>query len=350
MRSLLLASAMLATLATQGSSEPVPYILDTDIASDCDDAGALAAANAFHALGEARLLAVMVSTGGDAGAPAVAAINAWYGHGDIPVGTLKDPAFWVGGSPDAPSGASNYQSYSPRLAAEFPTPLRSGADAPDARVLYRRTLAAQPDHSVVVNTIGPLINLHHLLRTGPDEHSPLDGMALVRTKVRKLVVCGGRNPEGTSSNFSKAGAGPYAQDVIHRWPTPIVFVGNEVGGNVQTGWSRNADATRDHPARAAYRHFHGGHDLRTRASWDQAGVLYAIRGLGDLYELVEGGYQECDAKGQTRWLAGEHATRQHAYLRKKPDINGRLRDEIETLMTLVPPARTDAPRTPAAAH
>jgi hypothetical protein len=65
-------------------------------------------------------------------------------------------------------------------------------------------------------------------------------------------------------------------------------------------------------------------------------VLYAIRGLGEVYELVEGGYQECDAAGKTRWLAGDHPTRRHAYLRKKPDVDGRLKAMIEELMTYAP--------------
>jgi hypothetical protein len=315
---------------------PVRLILDTDIASDCDDAGAVAMVNALQDLGEVEILAVAVSTGGPAGAPAVAAINAWYGHGDIPVGTLKDPAFWVGGSPGAPAGAQNYRSYSPFLAEHFPSPLRSGDDAPDARDLYRRILAAQADGSATICTIGPLINLCRLLHTAADAHSPLDGQALVAAKVKKLVVCGGRNPAGTSSNFSKSGAGPYAQETIRRWPTPVVFVGNEVGGTIRTGWSRNREATASHPARAAYRLFHGGDDRGTRASWDQAGVLYAVRGLGDLYELVENGHLECDARGWTRWIEGPHPARRHAYLRKRPDVDDRLKDTIEELMTQAP--------------
>ena len=48
---------------------------------------------------------------------------------------------------------------------------------------YRRVLAAQPDRSVAISSVGLLTNLAALLRSGPDDNSPLDGRALVAQKV-----------------------------------------------------------------------------------------------------------------------------------------------------------------------
>ena len=140
---------LLFTLASFASAqspagEPVRYILDTDIASDCDDAGAVAMVNALLDRKEVNVLAMMVSTGGPYGAPALSAINTWYGHQGIPIGTLKDPAFWVGGSMDAPANAYNYESYNHHLAISSPVSIKSGDEAPDATTLYRKILAAQP--------------------------------------------------------------------------------------------------------------------------------------------------------------------------------------------------------------
>lgn len=312
--------------------EPIHYILDTDLASDCDDAGAIAMANALLDMGEVDILAMMVSTGGDTCAPALSAINTWYGHGSIPIGTLKNPSFWTGGSPGQPAGAFNFESYTPILAEKYPNAFRHGEKIPDAVMLYRETLAKQPDGSVVINTIGPLINLANLLHSAPDKHSPLSGVDLIARKVKLLVITGGKNPAGTSSNFSKAGASVYTRTVVGNWPTPMVFVGNTVGGDVLTGWQRNTTATEGNPARAAYRLFFAGDASKERPSWDHAGVLYAIRGKGPWFELVEGGHQVVADDGSTTWTAGAIPGRQQAYLRKivKKEV---LKKVFEDLMT-----------------
>jgi inosine-uridine nucleoside N-ribohydrolase len=329
----LLAAVPVAAGQATRPAAGVKYILDTDLASDCDDAGALAVANVLARNGEAELLAVMGSTGGPYVAPAVSAINTWYGHGDVPIGTLRDPTFWVGGGPDQPAGWKNYESYNRRLAEAYSVRFKTGDAYPDAVVLYRQILAKQPDQSVVINTIGPLPNLANLMRSGPDEHSPLSGTDLIRAKVRTLVVTGGRQPAGTSSNFSKENAGPIAKAVIDGWPGRIVFVGNEVGHTVNTTWRRNAEANRDNPARMAYVHYYGGKDPKPHHTADQAGVLYAIRGTGELYELVEGGHLACDDKGHTRWVDAPAEGRQHAYVRKRPGVDAKLVETVETLMT-----------------
>lgn len=341
----LLAAAFFAWAAafspTVAAGEPVRYILDTDIASDCDDAGAVAMVNALADNGEVNVLAMMVCTGGPYGAPALSAINGWYGRQDIPLGTLKDPAFWVGGGPDKPAGAFNYESYNQYLATRFPVTLKSGTDAPDATALYRRILAAQPDASVVVNTIGPLVNLRKLMESPADATSPLNGMDLIRAKVKLLVVTGGRNPEGTSSNFSKQGAGVYAKPVIEGWPTPVVFVGNEIGGKILTGWDPAPDAaSRGNPARAAYGRFHGT-DTQKHHTSDQAGILYAIRGNGAIFALVEDGHQVCDEKGQTQWVPGPAPAGRHAYVRKLDGADAAIAAAAEALMNQgrKPPAR-----------
>ena len=73
--------------------------------------------------------------------------------------------------------------YVDALVDQFDSPIEDSSQAEDAVRLYRRVLAAQPDRSVAISSVGLLTNLAALLRSGPDDNSPLDGRALVAQKV-----------------------------------------------------------------------------------------------------------------------------------------------------------------------
>lgn len=108
---------------------PTSVILDTDIEEDVDDAGAAALLNALQDNGEANILAMMVNTPGQWGAPCLDAINTYYNHPNIPIGTLQ---------PTTSGTKSRYNQY---IAQNYPNDLRDGANAPDATALYRQILA-----------------------------------------------------------------------------------------------------------------------------------------------------------------------------------------------------------------
>ena len=57
---------------------------------------------------------------------------------------------------------------------------------------YRQALAASPDHSVWISSIGFTTNLEELLASTPDSFSPLGGRALVEAKVKGIAWMGGR--------------------------------------------------------------------------------------------------------------------------------------------------------------
>ncbi|HEY9250213.1 MAG TPA: hypothetical protein VIO38_13820, partial [Rariglobus sp.] len=76
-------------------SRPAQILLDTDMATDCDDAGALAVLHALADSGEAEVRAVVVNNKDAASAGAVAAINAFYGRGDIPLGIYQGDAVGI---------------------------------------------------------------------------------------------------------------------------------------------------------------------------------------------------------------------------------------------------------------
>ena len=111
------------------AQSPTNIILDTDMGSDCDDVGALFILHGAVERGKAKLLATMGCISADAIAPCLDAINTWFGHPEIPVGTLKEPGFLVG------------PHYTSEIARRFPHKFPSGKDYPDAVTLYRQVLA-----------------------------------------------------------------------------------------------------------------------------------------------------------------------------------------------------------------
>jgi inosine-uridine nucleoside N-ribohydrolase len=261
-----------AAPAFSAAPAPVDIVFDTDMALDVDDVGALALLHALADRGEARLLAVGISESarhenGIWAAPAADAINTYFGRPDIPIGVYRGPH----------QQTTDTGRYAEKVARAFPHDLESGARAPDATAVYRKVLAGRPDGSVTVVSVGFLTNLDLLLRSGPDERSPLDGVELVRRKVKQWVCMGGRFPSsGEQGEFNLATYPEATAYVLAHWPTPSVFSGFEIGARVKTG----ARLIRAHPPAGspvsrAYLEYTGGKD---RESWDQTAALFAVRG------------------------------------------------------------------------
>ena len=308
-------AAMAAAGPATGTDRPKPVkvILDTDIGSDCDDAGALAVLHALADHREAQILAVMVCNSAEFGPPCVDAINTYYARPDLPVGA------WKGGRFAEPSR------YHQGVARRFPTDLKTAADAPDAVQLYRRILAAEADRSVVLVTVGTLNNLHHLL---------LADAALVRRKVARLVVMGGDFPGGREPNFVKPPeAGPSTKYVLENWPTPTLFSGASIGHPIRTGKRLFTETPESNPVREAYRLYFRG-QAADRSSWDQTAVLAAVRGPAAYWNVVTGGTCEADSDGTNRWRENPNDTR-HAYLTEKMPRE-QLTKLIEDLMVQPP--------------
>ncbi|MFV1968987.1 MAG: sulfatase-like hydrolase/transferase, partial [Pirellulaceae bacterium] len=176
--------------ATPKSFVPIRLIFDTDIESDFDDVGTVAMLHALADNGEVEILAMGVSATSPLCAPCLDVLNTYYDRPDIPIGVLKG------------KGAKQWPSpYNETLVKEFPHDLQSLEQAPDAALLYRKVLASQPDQSVVMVTVGFVTNFKNLLKTSGDEHSKLDGRALVAKKVRAWVCMGGAIPEGPEHNL-----------------------------------------------------------------------------------------------------------------------------------------------------
>jgi inosine-uridine nucleoside N-ribohydrolase len=291
-----------APLPAAGPAASVRLIFDTDMDTDCDDAGALGMLHALADAGEVEILATMVSSHYPWSAAAVDVINTYYGRPHLPVGVPKRP------------GASTARGsrYAHQLAQEFPHRVRSNHEAEDAVAVYRRILASQPDTSVVIVTVGYLTNIRHLLESEPDQWSPLQGMELVRRKAKSLVAMGGTYPAHTNpGEWGNFKPDPLATAIVARnWPRPLIFAGDEIGDHILTGTTL-ADTPPSNPVRRAYELYLGGVG-RTRPSWDQTAVLYAIRPQAGFWQEVGGHYNRIFPDGTSEWLAARHSD--HTYL------------------------------------
>lgn len=279
------------------TSAPVPLILDTDMGNDVDDAMALALVHALERRGLCRLLAVTVSKGHPKAAAFTDAVNTFYGRGDVPVGTIRDGATPEEGKflglVDAPDG--------------FPHGNPNGGGFPDAVALLRRTLAAQPDQSVVLVQIGFFTNLARLLDTPADSESPLAGRELVRRKVKALYVMAGAfatvdgDDRYLEYNIVKDIAS--ARALAARWPAPVVWSGYEVGEAApypHRSIEQDFSWTPRHPVRDAYyRYLPPPHD---RPTWDLTAVLAAVLPDRGYFNLSPAGSVEIDDDGFTRFV------------------------------------------------
>ncbi len=268
------------------AEQMTPVILDTDLSSDVDDAGAVAVLHALANQGKLHILATMVSSGDPWSGPCLDALNTSFGRPDIPIGIVKQ---------DAVTHISRYTQY---LAEHYPHDFPPTEQAPNALHIYRKVLAKQPAGSVTIISVGYFSNLSRLLKSGPDEYSPLDGKALVAEKVKELLCMAGEFPKGREWNIYQDAEA--AIDVISRWPTPIVFCGFEIGNKIMTGQILQKTAP-NHPVREAYQLYN---NLTNRQSWDQATVLLADgTSSGKYLNFSETGYVRIDKKGNNAWEA-----------------------------------------------
>ena len=262
------------------SAGAVPQLLiDTDMLTDCDDVAALELAFECERRGDADVLAITVSSAYPKSAPVVDAVATFCGRGGVPIGTPKNGT----------GHRRDDSCFLDRVAAEYPHGLESNDDAPDAVDVMRRTLARAEDASVTLVTLGYLSNVASLLKSGPDDISPLAGRDLVGRKVKEWVCMGGNFPNDPAKdnvNFTRdAEAAVFA---ITNYPGRITFVGREIGHSIFIG-DRFHDLPAANPLRRAYE-LHRG---RFGRNWDHhtadpVTILYAVYGQGRRFGRVEG--------------------------------------------------------------
>ena len=302
---LLIVSGFIPATRLNRLPTPVSIIFDTDMGPDYDDVGALAMLHAFSDSGKVNLLATIASDKHPRVAAVLDVLNTYFGRPDLPVGVPKGDAVNLGAT----------QKWDSMLVARYPHDLLSNEQATDAVKLYRKILSQQPDKSVTIVSVGFFTNLSNLLASPGDAFSPLNGLALVKKKVKHLVSMAGWFPEGKEFNVEQDVKA--SLQVVNHWPTPILFSGFEIGSRVFTGLPLLKSNLAHSPVKDVFSWCIplSEEDKNGRMSWDETAVLVAVQGWKPNFALRTGTFI-CKEDGSNGWNPKGDL---HSYLiEKKP--------------------------------
>ena len=262
----------------QGEYTGMPLVIyDTDIGSSADDLFAMEMLYHYEDEGRCRLLGVMVDREGERNAAFADVMNTYFGHGDVPIGLVRDgikePKVWIDYAHVADTKDGEGQPMFRRTVADY-------SSLPDGWQLYRRLLAAQPDHSVSIVSVGFVTCLAQLLTSGADEYSSLTGVELVRRKVKCIYLQGGMFGEAEEPDFNFAQGITFAKTFFQNWPQEVdmVFSPMETGQDVEyTPEQVIADVswTDVHPIKQVYMQCNCNTGQRM---WDVMPVVQAVEG------------------------------------------------------------------------
>ena len=300
---------MLMTVLSTAVFAQTKVILDTDIGSDCDDAGAMAVLHKLADKGEVKILGIIYSSGKNKfGIGVCDAINTYYGRGDLPLGqNLKDD---VGDPRDFFS-----KQIATDTAAYHHDVINTATDLVSA---YKKMLEKEQEASVTIVTIGHPIGLVHLMR---DE----EGVRLVKSRVSRWVGMG-----GGGWNFSKNGIAEYMPELLEKWPCQLYM--SSYGAKVITGNIKLPDTAKNNPVRKAYEAFIWNCLEKGRPSWDQIALLFAAR--PQYFKIDSHGCVEQMENKSVRWNDKKNNPKHHRVLPKISDTQ--MRDIIEGLMSEQP--------------
>ena len=316
-------------------SSPVRVIFDTDIGPDVDDAGAVAVLHSLADNNEVKILGMVCNITSPWAAPCLDALNTYYGRPDILIGTLKGK----GSSGDSPEWSG--LTFTKAIAETFPNDLKSGTNAPDATYLYRKILNAEKDLEVVIISVGALTNLRNLIHSTPDSISSLTGVELVKRKVKLLSLMAGNYPKGIRQDPNFSADIEASIEVINRWPTPIVFSGEEIGKEIKTGTTL-FQTKKNNPVRRAYllwdshfwpmwdSTFKAGQSVHSHDSYDQTSVLFACRGTKNYWKLSEPGINKVFANGLNEFQVRKAGKYSYLIESMSPDSLGKVIDKLMT--------------------
>lgn len=312
--------------------EPIRIILDTDIGNDVDDALALDMLYKYQDQGVVKILGILTNKDTKYAPEFVDIMNTWYGYPKIPIGTISDGVL-----------LDDYVNYAENVCVlnnEDGTPMfkrsyKNYDKLLPSHILYRKLLAAQPDNSVTVITIGFSTNLARLLETPGDKYSPLTGRELVAKKVRLVSVMGGDFIENPRAEFNIVNDIPAAKKLFSEWPGQIIVSPFAVGKAIKFPASviqNDFNWGVQHPMVQAYLNYRKmPYD---RPTWDLTSVLYAVKGAGDFFTVSEPGTVSVTDDGHTVFTPSPDG--KHALLSVDKEQAARVKDYFIKLITVKP--------------
>lgn len=210
-------------------------IIDTDAATDVGDIGAITLLLVAHKLGMINILGFVIDTSASKVPGSVDACATWWGVSGLTYGA------WKGAAIDSSNVAFTTDLYD-----NFPHSVGLASSVQDSTIAYRTMLAAVPDGSVDIITIGYLNALSAMRQSTADGISGLTGQQLIAAKVRRVWTMGGQYPSGTGEwNFRGGAAAVPAitaatDDIAQNLPVPWYLTGFETGTFVTGGTSGRA--------------------------------------------------------------------------------------------------------------
>ena len=260
LQALLLAVCFLFTAGYMGCLAQPNVIFDTDIGSDCDDAGAMAVLHKLADKGEINILGVIFSSGKNKfGVGTCDAINTYYGRGSLPLGQEKGSEIGDPRNLYSQVIAEARNMYGHRL-------VDSAAALLD---VYRNILSAQPDSSVTIVSVGHPYGLYTLL-------GDAEGKKLIGRKVSRWIAMTHTDTTPFQDwNFGKNGTAPYIKHLLDNWPGKVYFSG--AGKTILTGHRKLPLSPDTNPVKKAYEIWRINALIEGRSSWDQVAVLFAAR-------------------------------------------------------------------------
>ena len=273
-------------------------ILDTDIGSSTDDLFTMMMLYRYQELNRCRLLGVVVNREGEECAACADVMNTYYGHGDIPIGLIRDgiknPKVWIDYKALPTHTDSNGKLMFQRSLADY-------SSLPDGWQLYRQLLAAQPDHSVNIVSIGFLSCLAQLLQSDSDGYSSLNGVELVRRKVKCIYIMGGvfgDSEEPLECNFSQGVDFAHAFFKLCPDDVDVIMSPGEVGDGIEYLPEQviaDIDWTDTHPIKQVYMKYNCNTGQKM---WDPLTAINAVEG-NSLFTFSERGFVTVNNKGET---------------------------------------------------
>lgn len=324
---------------------PTGIAYDSDFGNNIDSVLTLALLKAIAAKGEARLIVSSVSKSNLKAAQAMDAIDSFYSP--APVGGRGfGGGIGVGGGVIGLADTGKLKNDTAVLDAvvgkkgadgkpEFPYKIESVIDTGPCGVTIRNMLLAQNDLNAIMLVDGPL--------TDAVETMDLYGAkAQVTAKVKELIVVAGTFPNGAPDPKITADLAA-TKKLLAEWPTPIVFVGSEVGEAIpypgssivsDFSWSAN------HPIVDAYKAFKPmPYDAPAPGL---AAALYAAQPNDGYFKLSEPGTVTVADNGQLKFTPG--AGGKHRYLIAEPDQKEKITKLYTELISTKPVAPVFAGR------
>lgn len=305
-----------------------PLVLfDTDLGNDIDDVLALQMVFNYEKAGLIDLGAITISKCNPHSISCVDGFCRYNGYYDLPLGYAYN-----GVTPE------DHNYLIPTLEAEYDgrkllNPVRGiGEDIPEGYIELRRQLSRVKDSSAVIIAVGPLTNISRLLQSGPDGISELDGVELVRRKVRQISIMSGEM-NSTFPEWNLIMDLPASKVVYEKCPVPLIVSGFEVGDKIlypHESILNDFGTPEASPLCVAYMHYMPmPYD---RQCWDLTSVFDALDADRSIYRHSPRGIIHIDEKGITSFE--EKTDGLHSYLIVADEDVARARAALVDRVTL----------------